>query len=154
VSTNPGWSQTPPPPPQSGGGGNGVVIVLAIVGGLLLLCCGGVAGLGWFVYHRASVAVEDFRNSPEFQNLQNLNLNLDPAALAGEWRDTDLDAIYTISVQNGTPQLTSIVDDDGEVFVVEESNWDGFSLNFRQPVRRIHVDEPGRRNHHRHGLLD
>jgi hypothetical protein len=62
----------------------------------------------------------------------------DPAALAaafdGPWLCSSSDAVYTFDSQNNEPRLMSIVDDDGEVFVIEESSWDGTTLRWKYQV--------------------
>lgn len=130
MSTNQGWSQTPPPPPSGGGGSNAWIIVLLAVGAAMLLCCGGAGALLWYGFQQADVARQNIGdNLQEFQDVL-----AGFQALDGEWNNASTGAIYTVRVQDGTPQLMSIVDDDGEVFAVENSRWDGSELHFRYRV--------------------
>ena len=60
--------------------------------------------------------------------------NFTPAHVNGSWLCASSQAVYTFRATDANVQLISIVDDDGEVFVVESSNWDGQTIRWRYKV--------------------
>ena len=77
-------------------------------GSILFLCGGGLALLGAVAW---------------------VNRQVEPSGLAGDWMT--MNVRYTIVVENGTPRVSGVVDeDDGERFVVEDCTWDGATLSW------------------------
>ena len=54
-----------------------------------------------------------------------------PAPVLGWWKCETDGATYLIGQRDNRVQVLSIVDDDGEVFRVLDTRWDGRSLRFR-----------------------
>jgi hypothetical protein len=136
----------PPPPPPSHphgtgeGGGRVVLIVFGVLAGFsLLLCCGGI-GAGLMFYIRLEREVTKAQLDVESQLAAAMAAD-DP--WSGRWLNTSTRATYTIESPDGVPRVTSIVSNDGEVYLVEESNWDGSRLRgrFHAPSTGYTVEE-------------
>jgi hypothetical protein len=117
-----------------------VLIVFGLLALLGLLICGGVGIAGLFIYRRAEQTVTQAQIAAERQYA---------AAVAaaepwsGRWRNTTTAATYTIETLGGVPRVTSIVDDNGQDYSIEEWSWDGtrLSVKFRVPATEATVEE-------------
>lgn len=63
------------------------------------------------------------------------------AQFLGTWEDTETHSLHTIILSNGTPTVSSVIDDDQEVYTVKSVRWDGTRLiwSYYVPSTRVTV---------------
>jgi hypothetical protein len=124
----------PPPAPSTARAGSGTKWLVGLFVGLsllfVLLIVGGMAA--------AIIWADEWALDDEYEYVDDTlpppNLAVRPQAIAGRWFCDTTGATYVLSVEDRQVRLDSLVDDDGEAYVVESCELEGNTVRWRYRV--------------------